>query len=517
MTIERTQVLWLGPAPGATARAEFKRRNLTLTLTEGPFSDQDFANSRAVIFCFDPKQKGHSIGLLKNHATRAAEHGLLLIIQANTQEQIKQLQAHILDVPECPSPYPDLPRPMKLFSIKRPGYELAELTARHKVGPPYVADDKLQINGEPPEDDKDIFLLRRAFSDCRSITVQRLGGGHSGARVLAIYAEFQPGEAAPYPLPYLAKIDLCHRIITEFGNYDRFVNHSIPFGQRPNFELKRCLLGLTDGIMVGDFVDDSEPLSKMVKPYGARAIIHSLFDDVLRAWRQQAYVDNTYASLSGDVLSDIVEADQIKQKHVELAKAKFGATHFPADLAALLNQAATYQYRRGPTHGDLNHDNIRVRNGEAVLIDFYKTKGDRPLVADLASLEVAICFSIEADTKWNHDESGSYIESLRFKEWRRHIDTLFTFENDRFGLVPPLQERPCEHTWMWSACRQLRLMAYYVEQAEKPYAYILAAYLMRMAKFEEVAVDSPDSIVRAYAYCCAERMLEAMTPAMAAV
>jgi Ser/Thr protein kinase RdoA (MazF antagonist) len=203
---------------------------------------------------------------------------------------------------------------------------------------------------------------------------------------------------------------------------------------------------------------------------------------------------------------------EIKPTHVEAAKT-FGATRSPEELKSLLDKAAEYEYRRGPVHGDLTPENVRVRNGEAILIDFYKSRTG-PLVADLASLEVAICFSIEAGSKWNQNEDGKYVESVQFKEWQRHIDTLFTFKSGEFGMVPPLQERPCGHTWMWSACRQLRLMAYYIEPNEKAYAYVLAAYLLRMATFptkeDKIIPDSPDAVVRAYAYWSAERMLDAI-------
>src|ERR1035441_5143654 len=127
--------------------------------------------------------------------------------------------------------------------------------------------------------------LRTSTENSRSITVEPLTKGFSGARVLAVYAEFAQGEAAPYPLPYFAKIDTRKRILREYEAYDRFVTRYIPFSQRPNCEPKRCFAALTDGILVGDFVDDSVPLSDVVKPHGARSIIHSLFDDALRGWR----------------------------------------------------------------------------------------------------------------------------------------------------------------------------------------------------------------------------------------
>ena len=329
--------------------------------------------------------------------------------------------------------------------------------------------------------------------------------------MFAVYAEFPEGEAAPYPLPYFAKIDSCTHILKEYEAYDRFVTRYVPFSQRPNCEPKRCFLGLTDGILVGDFVDNSEALADVVQPNGARAIIHSLFDDALRGWRQQAYNREERISLS-DVRADILKPERIKPVHVTAAKT-FGATLPPNELTLLLDESAKHPYRRGPVHGDLNTQNIRVRNGEAVLIDFYKSNIG-PLVADLASLEIAICFSMEAETSWNLKDQKAYEDSSRFKEWRRHIDKLFIFVAKEFGMVPPLQEQPCAHDWMWSACRQLRLMAHYIEPNEEAYGYLLVAYMLRMAMFPEdeqqIEPHTPDAVVRAYAYWSAERILRAI-------
>ena len=320
----------------------------------------------------------------------------------------------------------------------------------------------------------------------------------SGARVFAVYAEFPEGEAAPYPLPYFAKIHSCKHILKEYEAYDRFVSRYVPFSQRPNCEPKRCFLGLTDGILVGDFVDNSESLADVVQPNGARGIIHSLFDDALRGWRQQAYYREERISLS-DVRANILKPERIKSVHVKAAKT-FGATMSPYELTLLLDESAKHLYRRGPVHGDLNTQNIRVRNGEAVLIDFYKSNIG-PLVADLASLEIAICFSMEADASWNLEDQKAYEDSSRFNEWRRHIDTLFKFVANKFGMVPPLQEQPCAHDWMWSACRQLRLMAHYIEPNEGAYGSLLGAYLLRMAMFPDdekrIEPHTPDAVVRA--------------------
>ncbi|HEV3304471.1 MAG TPA: phosphotransferase [Planctomycetaceae bacterium] len=509
MTIERTQVLWLGRAPSKTILTEFTRRRLTLTVTNPPLSDRDLSVSRCVVFSFDSKHKGRSIGLVKSWASKAADHGLLVVLHANEKGEDKLLQSHILDFPEVTTRFVDFPRPIKQFSFRKPGYELAELAARHPAGPPLNPD--LEIKGEVPTNASDLFLLKRAFSDCKAITIKPLTKGLSGARVLVVYAEFPEGEAAPYPLPYFAKLDRSKRILQEYDAYERFVTRYIPFSQRPNCELKRCLLGSTDGILVGDFVDDSVSLSDLLQPYGARAIIHSLFDDALRGWRQQAFRRDERIALA-DILPTILDPAQIKAPYIRAAK-PFGAKLSGPELTRMLDESSKHLYRRGPVHGDLNTQNVRVKNGEAVMIDFYKSTIG-PLVADLASLEIAICFDLEANTLWNEKDDGRYLDSSRFKEWRRHIDALFTFKAGEFSIVPPLQEQPCLHTWMWSACRQLRLMAYYIELDEKAYGYVLAAYMLRMAMFPEdeakIQIDAPDAVVRSYAYWSAYRLLVAI-------
>ena len=514
MTTERTQVLWFGPRPAKSVFTEFERRHLVLSPASQAVSDMDFKVSCAAIFCFDEKRKGESIGFVKQYAAQASNHGLLVVLHANTQKEIRILQAHVTAFPEVPSRFVDFPRPIKQFSVKKPAYELAEMAARHPVGPDF--NPHLIIRGDAPEKEEDIFLLRRAFTDCRCITLQALKKGFSGARVFTVYAEFPPGDAAPFPLPYFAKIDSWEHIMEEYEAFDRFVTRYIPFNQRPNCEPKRCLVGLKDGIIVGDFVDNSEPLADLVQPTGARGIIHSLFDDALRGWRQQAYVGKERISLT-EFRSRILKPEKIKSTHEILART-FGAEMKPQELTLLLDESPEHFYRRGPVHGDLTTQNILARNGEAVLIDFCKS-AIGPLAADLASLEIAICFSMEADTEWNEKDGRAdkfYEDSPQFIEWRRHIDRLFVFVPDEFGLVPPCQEQPSAHNWMWSACRQLRLMAHYIEPDEQAYGYLLAAYLLRMAQYPEkeemIKPHTPDAVVRAYAYWCAERLLRAIIP-----
>ena len=224
---ERSQVLWFGPSPSKSYSAEFTRRRLGLTVVKRALSDRDFASSRAIVFCFDKKQKGESIGLVKRYATMASQHGLLIVLHADENRYIRLLQSHLPNFPEVLLKFDDFSRPARLFSLGRPAYEVAELAVRHPVGPRYNSDPNF-FKGRPPENLLDAFLLRRAFGDCQSITLEHLKKGLSGARVFSIYAEFPQGEAAPYPLPYFAKIDTCEHILTEYEAYDRFVTRYVP-------------------------------------------------------------------------------------------------------------------------------------------------------------------------------------------------------------------------------------------------------------------------------------------------
>jgi hypothetical protein len=326
--------------------------------------------------------------------------------------------------------------------------------------------------------------------------------------VFEVYAEFPPGEGGPYPLPYFAKIDSAVRILKEYEAYERFVTHYIPFNQRPNLEPKRCLLGLTDGILVGDFVDESVALADVIRPTGARSIIHSLFDDALHGWRLQSFAGDERIPWD-KIRSDVVHTNNIKSAYVDLART-FGAQMSPKQLVARLDASNKYAYRRGPLHGDLTTQNIRVRNGEAVLIDFYQSKSG-PVVSDLASLEIAVCFLVEADTPWNSEANGPYSGSPRFSDWRSNIDSLFLLGKGQFGRIPPNRKQPSPYNWMWSVCRQLRLMAHYIEPDESAYKYMLAAQMLRMTTFPEdertIVAGSTKTVVGGYCYLTAERVV----------
>jgi hypothetical protein len=251
-------------------------------LVSDELRDQDLVVSCACVFQFDSTKKGESIGLAKRYASPAVDHGLMVIFSVSGDEQTKLIQSHVRDLPNGTFRYFD----------QLPAYEIAEAAARHDPGPPFRSDLKVPAGLANEES----FVLRRAFSDCATIDVTFLRGGKSGATVLSVAAEFPGADAGPYPLPYFAKIDKRDRIETECRSYERFVSRYVPFSQRPNFEPSRHVLSSSMGILVGDFVENSVELAAVIRPTGARGVIHSLFDDALRGWRRQAYYPGNYRS-----------------------------------------------------------------------------------------------------------------------------------------------------------------------------------------------------------------------------
>ena len=502
--MNRVQVIWVGNGPDQDYDREFRQRRLVLKVASGPISEGDIAASCAIVFAFDPRHKGESFGLVDDYFKTAADHGLYIFLKAE-QPDVKLLRAR-LKIP-VRSKFEGLPAPQVQFVDGQLSYEIAENAARHLSGGAY--NGELILKGATDVDAAQAFLLKRSFGDCAGISVRSMNSGLSGAKVFEVHAELPQGDAGQYPLPYFAKIDTSERIVKEYDAYDRFVTRYVPFNLRPNLDLKRCLLGFDHGILVGDLVDKSVGLAEVIRLTGARSVIHSLFDDALRGWRQQAVLKSGDRARWGEEMrSSIFHPGIIKKKYVELA-IEWGSEMSPTELVTALDKLNEHSYRLGPQHGDLTTQNVRVRNGEAILIDFYKTRRG-PLIADLASLEVAICFSVEIETPWRPREHEAYRSSKRFEEWRNHIDDLFCLDGTEFCRVPPVKRQPCEYDWMWDACRELRMMATYLEPEENAYRFLLAAYMLRLTMFggeSEIDPEGADANVRAYSYATAERLI----------
>jgi hypothetical protein len=144
-----------------------------------------------------------------------------------------------------------------------------------------------------------------------------------------------------------------------------------------------------------------------------------------------------------------------------------------------------------------------VRGSEPILIDFFSIWPAAPLVADLACMEVATCFTIAPEQA---TLGRTRIRRKEFRSWQKEIDALFA--QSCLDYVPPLQEPPSKFNWLWSICRQTRGMAHLVGADGGPYEAALVAYLVRRARLGGNATEN--IAIAAYALRTAQLVLECL-------
>lgn len=482
----RGQVLWLGSAAPPSFADSLQARRLSVVNVDIP-SEEQLASSRAAIFDI-PKYSGEVAKVLTDEIPRCLTHGVRAIIRAESRV-LTAVQGRLAEFPGRwlaidPSRHVD---------------DIAEEARDTDFEPGPSCSKDLVIRGAQLNAE-DLTLVQRAFSDCEDVELLPLTDGKSAAKVFRVHARFARRAPGAFTLPFLAKIDTAKNIELEINNFRQYVSGHVPFSQRPNLANDRSLIGAKRGIIVGDFVEDAVSLSRVCSWPEGRTVIYSIFDDALRSWRRHAYADNDSTKVPlTDLLPDVVRPDQIPKAVVDKAQ-YYGLKSTPTDLYARLVAVSTHHYRRGIIHGDLHPGNVMVRGAEAILIDFFGIWDSAPLVADVACLEVALCFTTAAEEVVR---SPTTVKQAEFSAWRKTVDLLYSEACLRY--VPPLQEPPSKHSWLWSACRQTRAMAHQVGADGAPYACALVVYLMRRARLG--SYPGENASIAGYALRTAEKVL----------
>lgn len=480
----RKGVLWVGDTtPTDVADAIAKRGLLTDQLTA--VTSADLNKACATVFFAAGASAAPIVGALKAHAKECLDHGHRVLICC--QNDVWKTINGIPEIVHC------LHRELTadcddLAELIRGGLQLA--------GPPATGPEQAAALALGDEDQT---LLRRAFWDCDIATLKELKEGRSAARVFRVHARRQNQEPPGYLLPFLVKIDDRPEIEREVTNYERFVDGHIPFTQRPNLNDERTVYGPTRAVMVSDFVDEAYPLTEVCRRPESRTVLYSLFDDALRSWRRDAFIDGTTPQKLpiSDYLEPIVKPAEILPAVIGQAQ-KFGLKANAEGLLARVRVVSVHPYRIGTIHGDLHPGNVMVRRQEAILIDFASIWENRPIIADLACLEVAACFTIAPE---GTTRNPSRLNRSAFAQWRNELKKLFACTCLR--QVPPLKE-PGPFDWLWTLCRQTRSMAAQAEASKSAYACALAIYLLRRARLSR-ADEHP--AIGALALRTAERMI----------
>ncbi len=489
----RPQVVWFGKRPQDADIQEAKNRGLEIHHVASGASPM-FRHARAAVFWATPPYLTTAAEQLSFYVNQALDEGLYVHIVVG-DEGAHDVMKSVLAEKVATSPVIDRTR-IRIGSAG--AHEALESAARHSPGP--GANDDLIISlpeGIALRQDQ-VFILRRAFSDCKAITLQLLTGGKSGALTFYVDAVLAKSNAGPRPMPYFAKLDRPSHLAKELALYENYADNHIAWHLRPNFQPSRCIYGVDQGVLVGNFVESSRSLWDIARAGQGPRCIRSLFEETLAGWRSQA--EQRTLQHSGSVVSalkDVCDHTRIPKRCVTGSET-FGEVAKPRALWLGLLDLPHAPWRSSPMHGDMHGENVRVRKGDAIVIDFAKATNG-PMCADLASLEVWLAFQTPVLSSERPDKMA----------WKDCVDALYhpNTITDTFDSAAGYTAG----SWIEECVCEIRRIAKGICQSPDEYMRVLAVYLLRHASFQaEPACQDEDEFRRSFAYWLANRMVKGL-------
>jgi hypothetical protein len=496
----RKNIAWLGQRPPADGEKAFVEREYIVSeCTDSDLQKPEYlVGLSGVVFTQSTEKPLRITNELMAHANRLLDYDCRVIVRAakGVGAIVGALRFQGIPVAGLPADaatteLEDPPLPFARYFDGSVGWGVIAnflQTCPHRPYPNL----SLKFEGAQAADRFLIFdssievLLRRAFWDCSKLSVEKLPGARSGAKVYRVHAELGDGVLGEVTQPFIIKTAPRDEIVSEYGNYEAKVHPYIPFHLGPHLDYKRCCLGAKDGLLVLNYVTESETLLRCAGEGRSLAAIACLFDRTLFGWHRQAR----------EVLVPFAEPlterfpTNIDAERAALART-FGATLGAEELKGLFSRCISTPVLVGPVHGDLHATNVRVRGSDAVIIDF-RTQDNFPLLFDAATLEVSLLVE------------GDFRQDIQPREWFDAVKPLY--EGRLFACLAPQPAPSSWSSWFYASVRQIRGYARQWECGNGQYAAALSLALMQKAEKDSNATE-PEATRRAGAYVFAELTL----------
>lgn len=476
MVSSRNIVIWFGVPPNEETKNEYENRGLNLLIHGDSSTLPDLQQVKAAIFNFEKMNSTDLANDISKNAAQLVNNNIWIGIVTPNEKTIGDIQKAFKGSEDVFSRWLKRDPPSLLFKINPSPHLMAEHAARFDSGADARKDLEIVVaNNRLDLRSGDDILFRRAFAHCKKIVLVDLTNGRSDARVFAVHMTVDTSQAGIWPQPFFAKVDTHEKIEREFRNYKEFAEQFIPFGLRPN--VQKLVTGTERSLLAGNFVDRSESLWDLVRRNVAAQAISALIEETLLGWRNQAYAEAEKLGSVATAMANagLCEPDKIKPRYVEYAAQRgidLSVNEIWQDATSISGQ----KFRLAPIHGDLHGENVRVRNGQAILIDLASVQRQGPLTADLAALETWLAFELPPQPEEDPN-------AFKNERWRLEIDRLYAADTFRH---PP---GPCEATshyyWMATAVRQIRHMGIAAQSCATEYQTAVAVQLLRRCQWDD--------------------------------
>jgi hypothetical protein len=249
-----------------------------------------------------------------------------------------------------------------------------------------AANSNLRLEGDKPDDDECTALLQRAFRDCETLYLRKLGVGRSGAETWRVAMNAR--DAQQTSTEFVVKIETSDNSREKSGF--ALVQDTIPSRLYAPIVEQRSCDGHNRNAVVYRFLARSQPLLERLAE-GALDLVESLFDHTFAQFHQP--IETAYEKL-GPIFSGLQYLPDTEElTRVADETSARGLPTWPALRAKLLGLPPV-ECTFSKIHGDLHPGNLFVHVGtkDVAVIDYATVTPKAPRVWDVACLEVSLVF-----------------------------------------------------------------------------------------------------------------------------